>query len=252
MGWSTSDGRRVLLEDWVANGVRWFVPASVVLLIALGAWKRRWFPPPGAGALALFVGCGGVFWMGARKLSDGVMGPDGATYVFFHHQIMQGRSAYLGRVVSLGPFWRTVQPIESHEGEFRSVGAHVFRPTGVPEYATWVAITEDGFVLGIEGDFACRQARVGSDESVPRGTIEQLSPFAALGVSGVGDEREVERDIRSIREGRQTSAWPTDAHLSAALDSVNPWVRGAARRIVEAGGADIYPEATKRLASAPK
>jgi len=36
------------------------------------------------------------------------------------------------------------------------------------------------------------------------------------------------------------------------LDVEDPWIRTAAKRIVEAGGADMYPEATRRLTSSPK
>jgi hypothetical protein len=37
-----------------------------------------------------------------------------------------------------------------------------------------------------------------------------------------------------------------------SLDHASPWVREAARRIVAAGGAEMSPEATKRLAAAPE
>jgi hypothetical protein len=45
---------------------------------------------------------------------------------------------------------------------------------------------------------------------------------------------------------------PTESSLLDALDSKNPWIRSATRRIIAAGGADMYPDATRRLASAPK
>jgi hypothetical protein len=273
MGWSTAEGDVVLVEDSVVNTLRWFVPASAVVLLGLGVWKPRTFPSPVMGALVLFFGCGSVFFMGARSLSDGVVASDGKTYVFFHHQIFQGRMAYLGRVKQHEWMARTVEVIDGDQGEFGFSFASLVRPVGSANNRTYVTITPEGVVIGMIGPTAFATARVGQEKSLTAAELRSLSPFVLMGDAGEGVEEDVTAIIEHLRdnlrvfernrdsewahpapnaESESSSGTPTQDSLLAALASPNPWIRAAATRIVSAGGPNTYPEATKRLASAPK
>jgi len=147
----------------------------------------------------------------------------------------------------VGLFWRTVEPIESHEGEFRAHAAWLVRPRGIDANQTWAAVAPDGLVVGLVGNFAYRAAMAGATESVANGEIEKLPPFRLFGASGEGSEDDVVEMAQAARSGQGLN----EADVLAALDHANPWVRDAAKRIVEAGGAQTNPQATKRLASSP-
>jgi hypothetical protein len=274
-GEETLNGRltAVVIEDRVVSAMRWAPAMACVVLVALAAWRRRWFPHPLATIVFGFLGwlCTGV--IGARALSDDVAAPDGSLYAFFHRTCFQHRFAMLGRVVDRGPFSRTIEVIEPDQGEFGFCFASIVRPAQAAQDRTRVVITPEGLVVGMIGPTACATARVGSRKSLSEAELENLSPFLLFRDAGEGVEEDVDAIVESLRfnrrvhgasscrewahpgvdEGNQLrSGTPTEASLLAALDHANPWVRAAARRIVEAGGMEMYPEATRRLATAPK
>lgn len=275
MGWysgsaATGDSVTVtLVEDWVVHAIPWIAVASLLALIALGVWKRRLFPHPISVVVAGFAfACGPVFLMGGRALSASVAGPDGRTYAFFHHTILQGRTAYLCRVTSDVWFARTADIVAPDDGEFGFTYASLVRPASAPSDGTWVATTRDGLLLGMVGGNAYRGMRPGELVSISTTEVQSLSPFVLLADAGDGVEDDVETIAQTVREnvrihGRERaydwahpdphdadefrSGTPTEVALLAALDHPNPWVRTAVRSIAQAGGADVYPEVLRRL-----
>ncbi len=249
MGGRASNGEFTVAADWVVDAVRWGVPTTALALMILGARNRRVFPPPFAAGLVLIFGCSCLTFTGSRCLSDGVIGPDGKTYVFFRFSLFQLRTGFLARVTHDRVLWQTVEPIASQEGELGSNHGSVIRPSyETRDDREWVAMTSDGYVLGLQGSRAYRAAKVGASESVSPEELVGLSPFALLGPTGTGNESDLAEMVRIAGLG----VGPRETELLMAMAHANPWVRAAARRIVAAGGAALYPEATKRIAAEPK
>lgn len=76
--------------------------------------------------------------------------------------------------------------------------------------------------------------------------LAALSPFALLASGDTGDAADLDAVLR--RAGRQPgpAVYPAEEPLIDDLDNPNPWVRAAARRVIEAGGS-LYPAALQRV-----
>jgi len=269
------NGKPVLIvpEDWFTECLRW-APLSVgCVLLVLWIWKRRWFPHPIGTVAACFLGWVVTWTIGGQGLSPDVAAPDGSTYAFFHRSFFQARNANLGRVVARDRMTRTLDLVEADQGEFGFIYASLVRPSNAAEDGTRVVIVHDELVLGMIGETAFASALVGKDKTLTATVLQNLSPFVLLGDSDGGVDADVDKIIEKVRYNlrvfgpERCSAWtsptptdaaedrsgtPTEASLLAALESPNAWIRSAARRIAAAGGADMYPEATRRLAPTPK
>lgn len=77
-----------------------------------------------------------------------------------------------------------------------------------------------------------------------------LSPFVLLREGELGSEDDVHRLEAALHRLRERHEYllqviaPDEAVLLAELDSENPWIREAAARLVVAGGAQRYPQAS--------
>jgi hypothetical protein len=260
--WSPPDYRThvALIEDWVVSALRWGTLACPIVLFVLGFVNRRWFPPPISVLVALFFGCGPAICIGARRLSASETGEDGRAYAFFHQSFFQGRTAFIGRVTESGRFTRTLEVVWP-DYEFGFTAARIVRPANDPSDDTRVRVTRDGLVLGLIGPNAYAAVRSGETTAFTSDEVKKLSPFVLLDDTSKGLDSDVDGIVDHVRwvlrvfgksGGGDEDDVPGEASLLAALDSPNPWIRAATKRIVEAGGAKEYPEATKRLASAPK
>jgi hypothetical protein len=255
------DGPRMLLL-W--REFLWAVPAiaAVVTGVALFVWARwgRKSAPSRRSAglankLALLLTL--VAYCGGRALGSwtdwgvthAVTAPDGARYrlgfAWWSVAILrETEETWYGTRLRVEAVGRTDSPRRQ---------AVVIRPRGAAEPAIW--FTADGWLLETNGN----RGRLAFDPRTGRElTMEDLaevSPFALLGPNDTGTEEDLVRLEDALRElpppqdigppGEIVA--PREKLLLDALDSPNPWVRDAARRLVRAGGAELYPEATKRL-----
>lgn len=148
----------------------------------------------------------------------------------------------------------------------------VIRPNRPDSEHTEVSFGANGFVLGVSQN-VCWAAWDGvHSRTLTKEEIRRMSPFVLLGDADAGREDDLQYIVSVVRpegpnapseaaeaprpqrhraDAEDNVEWrgvPPEDAVFEALDSPNPWIRSAARRIVEAGGAEMYPEATRKLA----
>lgn len=117
---------------------------------------------------------------------------------------------------------------------------------------------EEGLHLEELGDRTI--ALLWNDEDGGHGAVFALSPdgertwlpaFALFRANDVGDDDDLSRTAaewpRRIDPTVTIVGFFTDGYLDACLTHESAWVRHAARTLVEAGGPDLYPQATAAL-----
>jgi hypothetical protein len=228
----------------------WFL--AVVLLGAVVWWGRLtlgasaaplswWKTPAVLSGLAVLGSC-------AAAVRDGMLawhstdfetvGPDGTTYVLLSHGFMDADLVLTRRTWSVGV------------GAGYDVLARLYSEPALRPRVAWPSglareglIVRDGCVAAYSG--------CGILVASTAGGAAPSSPFCLIGPDDRPDESDVDSIVDAIGEAVQAHDWrddlPTDAGLVEALASQNPHVRDAAARLVRAGGAQRYPQATKFL-----
>jgi hypothetical protein len=173
--------------------------------------------------------------------------------------MLQSSPIALGRVATRGLFWRTFDSgawSDRREGPY----AAVIRPAGCESSERLVLFSPDGLAVESSAGETHVAASLDGRRSFGSDTVRHLSPFTLLDATTPGLEADlvsIEDHLRSLQQGstrdwRARSGIPTEDSILAGLASPNVWVRAAARCITEAGGPEVYPRATQRLASAPR
>jgi hypothetical protein len=204
-------------------------------------------------------------------------GPDSRRYGailagFMDHDIALVRQTRAG---VFGATYETVTKPRRFTGDL----AHVVRPTGQDDELR-VYFGSDGLVLGLSRNECWAAWDSNRRRELSPEEIGGLSPFVLLDSSTQGCVADIDAIVGSVE---RVSSWakeprrrflvahpeardsteeeaigdvpgdvPSETSLLAALDSSNPWVRSAAKRLVEAGGTDMYPDAARRIAAEPK
>lgn len=260
--------------EWVTVADRWVVrllafaaPGSALALVFGRLLRPRAFPnillSIGSLAATLLVApwvCFGSYvpWI----VADEIDGPDGRRYALLDHSFLQGQTTVLAQRRSASFASRTFEVLVVGHTDSPREFASVVRPEGGPLRNVYVS--PDGVVVGLWGTSAYVAAEVHGGSTWAGMTIGELSPFLLLGTDDRGRDADLAAIAADVASGcafrMEHPDWPmdhaegvpTEASLLDALGHANPWVRAAARRIIEAGGAEMYPEATKRIADAPK
>jgi hypothetical protein len=253
----------------------WLFGAAVASLVALcvaGWFRPARFPHPGVSALlGIATTCGGLALLGLLGLaslsswnaSSPVVGPDGHEYA----ALAMWESAAVGRVVGRSLARTEYDVLVCVGTDWPRRYAALVRPAQEANGA--LHFSPDGLVVLDHGGIAYAAARLDGSRKFDSQNIQSLSPFVLLDATTKGRDADVEGIAWDVRNTASDAArkdkavladpvtnamWPedrsgvpTEASLLDALDHANPWVRDAARRIVEAGGAEMYPKATKRL-----
>jgi hypothetical protein len=184
-------------------------------------------------------------------------GPDGREYVALAGFWTTG----IGRVADRTLGRTTIDVLVTAGTDSPRACAALVRPATAPDSTLY--FSPDGLVVEDHGAHTYAAVALDGSRTFGRRNIQDLSPFVLLDATTNGLDTDVESIAAYVKQHASKvtrpdapadaqSEIPSEASLLAALDSANPWVRAAARRIVEAGGAAMYPEATRRLASAPK
>lgn len=263
-------GIRLDGPPWSASQVVAYRPWLPVTLAAAGVagayalvlWGRRGRgsarPHPAAvaalfvvGALALAGRCAYRAWEIPRTATLGpdVTAPEGTPYRTFRtHWPGVVEHALVRPVAS----WWTHETLEivattATPGDDDGFSVRLVRPRSAAgtHPVAGAPVVHEGWVLVFDDDGACVLAhRPARGTSLQRVALTTLSPFLLLGA----DEAGCEQDLLAVEEAvRAQRTHPADRTLARELDSGNAWVRTAARRLVRAGGPELYPEATKRL-----
>jgi hypothetical protein len=274
-----------IVAPWIESALRWTSAALAVALVLLLAvpdpQRRKWMPGRHIsqfGFLAVIPIWFGTSWVLGTSWHVRVAraGPDDRTYALISQQGMGDFSEALcvesaSSIGLLRTRYEVLLVVDSG-GSLRS--ASMIRPGS--EADAVLSFGADGMIAAVERAgcnwvYDARNRRAIVDGALPR-----LSPFLLLDGSTSGREDDVatltarvahphllddtvrarfllahpdEPDSSKIsRDAEFYVEIPTETSLLDALDSPNAWIRSAARRIVEAGGADMYPEATRKLA----
>jgi hypothetical protein len=237
---------------------------AVACLLALAVWSRAGTSPrrpylvaPVVTLLLLaWVGFFGLWvftWRPPWMAPESTLGPDGARYRLGGRQ----DDSYLLRDLNTdGEVW-TAEIVAGSAADSDEC-ARVVRPAGSRAWGVVVAPDETMLVLTEEGWAAVawnphlrRPIRPDHGPPMVQRALrpEEIAPFVLLDADDIGDEADLAAVITAIEERLEHEyRWaPGERALLEALDSPNAWVRDGARRLVRAGGATLYPEATKRL-----
>jgi hypothetical protein len=242
----------------------WALPAigAVITGVALLLWamsgrrpglsrRSAAFANMAALLLTLVAYCGGRALGGWNdwRVTYAVTAPDGARYrlgfAWWSVAILRDtEETWYGTRLRVEAVGRTDSPRRE---------AVVIRPRGTAEPAIW--FTADGWLLETNGNRGRLAFDPRTGREITMEDLAEVSPFALLGPNDTGTEEDLVRLEDALRElpppedigppGEIVA--PREKLLLDALDSPNPWVRDAARRLVRAGGATLYPAATKRL-----
>ncbi len=230
------------------------------------------------GVVTLLLACGGLAMSSIPnrdpRIARPVLAiPGGASYRVIHGVGFATRVAYLTRARAENDLFVT---LESLGGPVALDSPNVYAPILVPARRT--PSQRDGFpASGIyvaptgllivaarlprhpAGPLrACLAFDAGGDGLLSPCDTLALSPFVLFGADDVGDDAELDAWLDSLPEAFVTRdqpypmhgeecGVPTDDALVAALSHPSEWVRDAARRIAEVGGAARYPRTTARL-----
>lgn len=245
----------VVLRAWVEVG--WLV-AIVGFLLGAGWFAARgraaWRPYPAALAGALVVVSVGS--VAARAVTRSVVAiegpldaPDRRRYCVAVHR--GGR--FLARELPSSDAVRTgwiALAVVPDTGPVPLLVRPAARST-----PAGLRLAPDGRLVDVDDDGRCRATILPGTEVHERwrdaatAALRDLSPFVLLRPEDAGSDQDLAMLIAGLRTGTRWSRAllpPSDATLLEALDSPNPWVRDAARRLVEAGGEALYPEASRR------
>jgi hypothetical protein len=251
----------------VTRHAAWEAPA--ILLVAGAAWAavalytarstRRLRPHGAIVVIGVVVGALGFALAQiaprsertARFVIDPVVASDGAVY----RLVDTWRGFGIAREVDGLPWHLSAALTGAPDGG--SPEARLVRPepNATPERGLRLACAPGGIVLAVSGAGGCPIAYDPAiDALMTQDSLAHLSPFVLLRDTDSGREddlRAVETMLTDASASERSSfrgyVAPEEWTLLDALDSANPWVRDAARRLVRAGGAELYPEATKRL-----
>jgi hypothetical protein len=203
--------------------------------------------------------CVGVLGGGfdEQSTSPAITGPDGREYI-----VVSGWwSTGIGRVTHRTFGRSTIDVLVTAGTDSPRHYAALIRPADAPDAP--LRFSPDGLVVADDGAHTYAAVAMDGSREFAGSKIYDLSPFVLLDATRKGRDADVDSIVRYLKPnaaalngpdpvGDARSGVPSEESLLSALDSPNPWVRGAARRIVEAGSAKLYPEATKRLATSPR
>jgi hypothetical protein len=189
--------------------------------------------------------------------SSAITGPDGREYVV----ISGWSSTGIGRV-SRQTFGRsTIEVLVTAGTDSPRHYAALVRRADAPDAP--LCFSPDGLVVDDHGAHTYAAAALDGSRTFAGFRIHDLSPFILLDATQKGRDADVDSIVRCLKPnavelsgpdpvGDARSGVPSEESLLSALGSPNAWIRDAARRIVEAGGEALYPQATRRLMAAPK
>jgi hypothetical protein len=250
------DSTITIVDPWVVH-VATCLPIALALamLWAAAEGRPRWLPGglmASLGFVGAVIGTAGALTIGrwgAWEIRDAQTGSDGRRYASFESRGIDGYEEMLGVEKSRSPWSRTFRTAPTMWLDHAATSS-MARPATSKDAERRIYFTRDR-IAAMVVHAACWGAFDASSGRFLSGTeLTRLAPFALLDDSTDGLDADVETMVERVRRARGNSPAPSDGALTAALDHPNPWVRAAARRIVEAGGAEIYPAATNRLASA--
>ncbi len=265
-----------LTHDWVYAVLLWppLVGALCVLLLSLRR-PGRWVPGPLLAQFG-FLATGALWFAGGMLLQNNWhiaaerVALDGRRYAVLSRAMLDDFEEVLCRP-SEPDLLRTRYDALVSVGVPGLRTASMIRPG--TDGAANLSFGADGHTAAVR-DGACRWLYDARDGTALSGDdLARVSPFVLLGDSTPGSEDDLASIATRIAHPDQGDDpkvrfllahpdaagagkvnhfdeyvdLPTEASLLAALDSANPWIRSAAKRLVEAGGADTYPEATQRI-----
>jgi hypothetical protein len=248
----------------VAAAASWvFVLVSLVLLPRTSRWiASRWITLL-ALLLTMFMACRLPIARVRRVTHERDLPAVGRVAVVYERELL-GHIERLSRVRSSGLVQTEYDVFGS--AHFGSPGddpyASVIRPAGSVASGESLFAGADGLVVLAAGGRCYLAGRPDAPGRPNDGLLRDVSPFVLLDDATAGESRELDEVCAAVARAsvgasgvptaRDGFGVPPETSLLAALDSPNAWIRSAAKRIVEAGGDAMYPEATKRLAAAPK
>jgi hypothetical protein len=242
----TLPSRDAIDLTWMAGWALWLVLLVWSLLPPRFRGPRRAI----VGIAALVLCCGGgvglVSIKGMDRFTPTATAPDGTRW---RARWYWDGGTFVDRVTAESPLRTTGVEVGAFLDDDRS--ALLVLPVGEPsprEPWTRVQFSPAGMLL-VGSDARCSLAFDRATAAVI--PPADVSPFVLLRSDEQGSEESlsaVETAIRDARDDRFNEFLaPADDVLLRDLDSPNPWVRDAALRLIRAGGAALYPEATKRL-----
>lgn len=247
---------RVPHPGWV-RAAEWTALAAAALLIAWSAWRRK------RDLVVLFVVTtfgGWVGWACAAgivrwRVHETLVVPEGRTYARLSRIQMPPAADYIGVVESSG--WLATEYAIVGSGLSFPPHALIVAPRGDERTlrtldSGTVVVTYDGYLT------AAADWSTSPDSGGPEAPNVHVRAFEFIGPTGEGEPRHVARILDVIGKAKThgdatpygeigVSALPRDAELVAALRHANSWVRETARQFILAGGAALYPEATRAL-----
>jgi hypothetical protein len=277
----------ILPRPWLGPAIGWGAVATT--LFALFLSRRRswlWTPRPRFAAVGAFVVVAVLLlsvpasWLRWDwQVENSLEGRDGRNFAVLVQPIWDKahRAFAVESATSLTHTSYEILDPTPYEQHCPTV-AWIVRPAGAHNDGPTLWTSDDGSVFAIDRG-SCWAAWNGAAHraaTIPE--LVRMSPFVLLGDESEGREPDLQQiewqfarthgpdeysltELRAAAHPRDSEAAasndvgpavPTEAVLLAALDHANPWVRTASRRIVAAGGAYVYPEATRRVAAPPK
>lgn len=285
---ATQVGTRMTLpHPWIAPAIGWGAGGLALLALLLSHWHPRpWAPRPRSAQLGLVVVAIALLFDAVTgwtrwewHVVESRDSRDGRTFALLEFPIWD--KPHLALAVESGSSlthirYDSLNPMQDER--HRPMMSFIVRPASTKYEDQSIWLGRNGAVVAAHGS-SCWAGWNGIENraaTIPE--LVGLSPFVLLDDTSAGLESDIEAieqqfaearssqvislsDLRAAAHPRTENAdsvpdaacvVPTEATLLAALDDTNPWVRAAARRIVEAGGAELYPEATKRIATERK
>jgi hypothetical protein len=234
--------------------------ASAAVLVVLRRRRRHAFPRGAAtiGLTVLALAATRIEPFGSPwRLTTDAVGPDGRTYAHVEQAEFTGGEERLGRLTARGLVWRTFESLAT--ATTGSPGddcfAYVIRPAGSIAARRAIFFAPDGEVVVTFDGRVFVAASPDGRRVFAMDTVGDLSPFVLLDATATGEPLDLDDVVAAVAraatlgDGPRRSRVPRETSLVDALDHANPWVGAAARRIVEAGGVDLYPAAMRRLAT---
>ena len=269
------------LSTWVAWGaLTACVVAATVLAAAEPRARRRLLLLKLGGAAAVLPCVAGSAvwfantWAGVRRVRAATTTLDGERYRVAYSSALGRVSQLICRDLRENAWLRESRIVAMAGVDRPGAYASILLPRGSTIPPSRLVVSPDGLVLAVyddEDDDEDDERRVLDcfvayhplrDEEVLGESAAALSPFVLFGEADTGSIDDVESLAAYVAERapqmaatRPDPPWadpgncgvPLDAVLESDLRHANPWVRDAARQIVEAGGELLYPISSARV-----
>ena len=286
-GTMTTDEHITVTSPWVAAAIGWSSVALALLAVGLSYQSSRpWAPRTRwarAGAcvvaIALFVDMTTGWVVRSWQVAESRTAPDGRTLAVLMLPIWD-KPHWAFAVESERTVFRTRYELVSPDGtEHAFPLSFVVRPASTYDDERMLWPAPDGTFVAVQRGGCWAAWNPAEHRAATIAELIRMSPFVLLDATSPGRDSDLStiewqfesarrfdavssRDLHAAAHPRDSDLdspadgdrpiVPTELSLLVALDSANPWVRAAARRIVTAGGAEVYPEATRRIAAEPK